>query len=96
MQDLPELFHLRADLTYAWEYWIDPHGQFRYASPSCAQSAGYGPGEFVADPDLVLRITHPYDREMLKADQQHCDAGTERSLDFRIIAKEYRCWAISN
>ncbi|MDP2754498.1 MAG: PAS domain S-box protein [Nitrospirota bacterium] len=54
-----EKYRTVADFTYDWEDWIDPYGKYVYVSPSCEWITGYCLDEFVADPDLVIKITHP-------------------------------------
>jgi PAS domain S-box-containing protein len=50
-----------ADFTYDWEYWEDADGTLRYISPSCERISGYGPEDFLADPELLNRIVLPED-----------------------------------
>ena len=42
-----------------------PQLAFDYISPAISTIIGYGPEEFYADPDLLLRIAHPDDRPAL-------------------------------
>jgi len=49
-----EKFHLIADFTYDWEYWVGPDGKLIYMSPSCERITGYKRGEFIKDPNLLL------------------------------------------
>jgi PAS domain S-box-containing protein len=59
------VFRTVADFTYDWEWWRAPDGTLLYVSPSCERVTGYPADEFIADPDLLLRITHPEDRERM-------------------------------
>jgi len=61
-----EKYRTVADFTYDWEDWIDPYGKYVYVSPSCEWITGYCLDEFVADPDLVIKITHPDDRDLVE------------------------------
>ena len=44
-----------------WLYWRGPDGELLYMSPSCARMTGYTDRDFLADPELLLRILHPGD-----------------------------------
>ncbi|MDD2684699.1 MAG: diguanylate cyclase [Gallionella sp.] len=55
-----------ADYTHNWETWIDPAGNYVYCSPSCQRITGRSAEEFISDPDLLVRITHPQDRQQMK------------------------------
>lgn len=87
-----ERYRTVADFTHDWEYWLDPSGEYLYVSPSCVRITGYTAEEFMADPDLVARITHPDDRDRVR---QHLvgpapdeQAGEEdHSFDFRIVTR---------
>lgn len=50
-----------ADQAAAWEFWVGPDGRFIYMSPSCQAITGYRAEEFLADPELFVRIVHPED-----------------------------------
>lgn len=50
-----------AENTYDFEFWINPEGQYVYASPSCQRVYGYTQAEFIADPGLRRRVVHPDD-----------------------------------
>jgi PAS domain S-box-containing protein len=84
-----EKYRTVADFTYDWETWVGPDGQFIYVSPSCQPTTGYSVEEFMNDPSLVIKITHPDDREMV---ENHYNEKRKRnlpscSLDFRIITR---------
>jgi PAS domain S-box-containing protein/putative nucleotidyltransferase with HDIG domain len=80
-------YRIVADNTLAWEWWAAPDGRYLYVSPSCARISGHTAEEFLADPGLLLAITHPDDAPALKA---HLDAVTsgspdvEEPMEFRI------------
>jgi PAS domain S-box-containing protein len=83
-----ERYRIVAEFTHDWEYWLGTDGVFRYVSPSCEQLTGYTAARFLAEPDLLLQIVHPGDRDHV---QRHlsddlADAGI-RTLDFRIVTK---------
>jgi two-component system cell cycle sensor histidine kinase/response regulator CckA len=80
-----------ADFTYSWEYWVTPEGDFLYVSPSSERISGYSAEEFISDPDLMNRIIHPDDRNMMLEHYHNMrkvipDAVDAR--DFRIIRRD--------
>jgi PAS domain S-box-containing protein/putative nucleotidyltransferase with HDIG domain len=81
-------FRTVADFAYDWEAWNAPDGSYRYVSPSCERITGHTAEEFMADPYLTVRITHPDD---LEASEEHHRAAEAESraedleLDFRIV-----------
>lgn len=83
-----EKFRTLADWTYDWELWVDPDEQIVYTSPSSERITGYRPEEFMADPDLLLYIVHPDDRQMYA---EHHGKVHDRNTGSMII--EYRCTA---
>ncbi|NJN66317.1 MAG: PAS domain S-box protein [Chloroflexaceae bacterium] len=88
IQQLEERYRMVADYTYDWEYWRSTQGHFLYTSPSCERITGYAPEAFLADASLMVRITHPEDRE--KVCQHIEDMRLRRGIGymvFRIIAR---------
>ena len=81
-----ERYRTVADFTSDWEYWIAPDGRFRYVSPSCVQVCGYTQDEFYRDPELLIKVIHPEDRQRF-ANYVHvtADGSTPKPTDFRII-----------
>lgn len=83
-----ERFRTLADYTYDWETWKGPDGRYIYVSPSCERITGYRREGFMADPDLLLKIVHPEDREKVRDHLQRSFRGDEIGhLDFRILSK---------
>jgi PAS domain S-box-containing protein len=83
-----EKFRTVADFTYDWEYWVAPDGSYNYMSPSCERITGYGVADFMQDPDLLAKITHPDDRELVLDHIRQDLAGRKvRSLFFRILTR---------
>jgi len=84
-----EKYRMVADSTYDWETWIDASGKYEYVSPSCELITGYQPDEFLSDPSLVVKITHPDDRDSVeKHSQEILDHRISTDhLDFRIITR---------
>ncbi|MDP9344037.1 MAG: PAS domain-containing protein [Actinomycetota bacterium] len=54
------LAELASDIEFL--YRLLPVRGFDYVSPSAARITGYSPAEHYADPDLLLKISHPEDR----------------------------------
>jgi PAS domain S-box-containing protein len=83
-----EKFRLIADFTYDWEYWISPNREFIYVSPGCERITGYKPEEFMANPNLLISISHPDSRDTV-AKHLFKDVLSQevKQLDFRLINK---------
>jgi diguanylate cyclase (GGDEF)-like protein/PAS domain S-box-containing protein len=58
-----ERYHVVADFAPDWAYWMGEDGRFRYVSPACARISGYPAAAFLKDPELLMRIIHPNDRD---------------------------------
>jgi len=88
LRENEERFRTVADFTYDWEYWIGPDGKYRYVSPSCEHITGYSADEFLNDPELIKKITHPDDRVIVD-EQIHFESEQDRviTLEFRIITR---------
>jgi PAS domain S-box-containing protein len=86
LQKSEEKYRTLADFTYDWEYWIDPDGRYVYVSPACERITGYRPDEFIANPDLLLTLVHPEDRDRVAA-HHFGDRNPHEILDFRLIAR---------
>ena len=76
-----------ADYTYDWEYWRGPDGRLIWVSPSCELITGYTAEEFLADPDLLWRITHPDDAAIVNGHVRELAQGSIEpcEMDFRIV-----------
>ena len=83
-----EKFRTLADWTYDWEMWLDPYGDIVYTSPSCEGITGYTPGEFITDPNMLIRIVHPDDRQTYEDHHQlvHDESAGLSSIEYCIIA----------
>ncbi|GFO55726.1 hypothetical protein GMSM_27330 [Geomonas sp. Red276] len=81
-----ERYRTVADHTAAWEYWLDPDGNFRWVSPSCEAVSSYRCEEFYADPGLMLRIIHPEDLPRFR-EHLHDEDGPHQ-FDFRIVTRD--------
>jgi PAS domain S-box-containing protein len=85
-----EKFRTFVDWTYDWEKWLDPHGDMVYTSPSCERITGYTPEEFITDPNLLIRIVHPEDRQFYEEHHQlvHDEAAGPSTVEYRIISRD--------
>lgn len=84
-----EKYRMVADFTYDWEYWRGTDGNYVYVSPSCERFTGYRPEDFFADSELILKLTHPDDRQLV---EEHFHSISEAMrevshIDFRIISR---------
>ncbi len=55
----------------------DPAGAYIYCSPSCAKVTGYAAEAFYAEPDLLLRVVHPDDRQAFQ--EHHREVAARRT-----------------
>ncbi|MFN8632093.1 MAG: PAS domain S-box protein, partial [Chloroflexota bacterium] len=53
------------DLVY--RYRLAPTRGFDYLSPSCLAMTGYAPDDFYADSELIYRVVHPDDVELIRS-----------------------------
>lgn len=84
-----QLFRTVADYTYDWEYWTGIDGRFIYTSPSCERITGYSAQEFYNNPNLLISIIDPEDREIWKNHIIESEADNHPySLDIRVIHKK--------
>ena len=85
-----EKFRTFVDWTYDWEKWLDPQNHIVYTSPSCERITGYRPEEFIATPDLLVRIVHPADRHYYEEHHLvvHDESVGPMSIEYRIIARD--------
>jgi PAS domain S-box-containing protein len=88
LRDSEEKYRTVADFTYDWEAWRAPDGTYQYVSPSCERISGHPAAEFMADPEVMIRITHPDDQARVA---EHYHAAVSEAcrdsfeLDFRIL-----------
>lgn len=90
MQAAEEKYRTVAENTYDWETWIGPDGKLLYVSPSCLRITGYPVEEFITDQELLLKITHPDDRNQIEKHSVDILKGevADCSIDFRIITRD--------
>ena len=82
-------YHLVADYTSDWEYWIDSAGQVVYMSPTCQQITGYCVRRFKDTPQLLEELVHPEDKTyFLQHWQNHNRAQALGDIEFRILDQQ--------
>jgi PAS domain S-box-containing protein len=67
-----------------------------YISPQIETVLGYSADEWLADPDLFLRLLHPDDHDRVLADHERVFAAGESSwsFEYRLVARDGRTVAI--
>ena len=91
LRDSEEKFRTVADYIYDWEYWRAVDGSLVYVSPSCYRITGYKAEEFSQDPELLIHIIHPDDRQNFR---QHANdvakdsvKGDVQTMEFLILTR---------
>ncbi len=82
-----ERFRTIADFTFDWETWRGPDGGYVYVSPSCERITGYSREEFIKDPSLQMKITHPEDRDIVSKHLQNLESKDVQHMEFRVISR---------
>lgn len=91
LQESEAKYRIIADNNYDWEFWIGPEEEFLYASPSCKRITGYSAEEFLADPQLLLRIIVPEYREQFKdhrSAERHSPSAHVQEMQFAILRRD--------
>jgi PAS domain S-box-containing protein len=78
------VYRMVADFTYDWEYWENPDGTLRYVSPSCERITGYPAQQFLADPDLLVKLILPEDRQAWFQHLRRAESRQPGEVEFRI------------
>jgi PAS domain S-box-containing protein/putative nucleotidyltransferase with HDIG domain len=87
-----EKYRIVADYTADWETWLSPEENYIYVSPSCRVLTGFEPEAFLNNPNLMLKIIHPDDREIYINHRKAIQASSTQaktlseSIDFRIFS----------
>ncbi len=79
-------FRLLADNAADCIFWLGVDGRYIYVSPACQELSGYAPEDYLADPDLMLRIIHPDDRARYQAHIEE-DVADACEIEFRILRR---------
>jgi PAS domain S-box-containing protein len=89
LRESEEKFRTVADWTYAMETWRGPDGRYLYVSPSAERLTGYRAEEFLASPDLTLKITHPDDRALMAEHLRNAAQPGSKvcTMEFRILTR---------
>jgi len=83
-----ERFRTIADFTFDWETWCGPDGGYIYVSPSCERITGYSREEFIKDPSLQMKITHPEDRDIVSKHLQTFKSEDVQHMEFRVVSRD--------
>lgn len=70
-----------------WEYWLSENRQIVYMSPSSEKITGYGPQEFMNNPDLLTNIIHPEDRPLFLNHIKNLQDASHEGMEFKIVSK---------
>ncbi len=80
---------LEATLPLVYVAELDRVGTIRYISDVVRQWTGYGPAEFLADPQLWYSCVHPDDVARVRyAEQQFFDSREQLNLEYRIVGPD--------
>ncbi|MGY6276467.1 diguanylate cyclase domain-containing protein [Methylomonas sp. MgM2] len=83
------MYHLVADYTSDWEYWLGKDGELIYMSPSCQNVTGFTAKEFKRRPDLLEILVHEADKkDFLRHWQDHVRTVKAGELEFRITDRQ--------
>lgn len=88
LRESEEKYRTVANFTYNMETWRTPDDMYRYVSPSCERITGHTAAEFLADPNLLIKITHPDDKSKVIEhflEANHRDGTQNMGCDFRIL-----------
>jgi PAS domain S-box-containing protein len=84
-QAFESLAERASDIVYLYRF--GPARGFQYVSPSARRITGYSPAEHYADPDLLLKISHPEDRSTA-ATLMRSPSEAVGPLPLRLVRKE--------
>jgi PAS domain S-box-containing protein len=89
MTEAQTRFQTVADFTYDWETWLGPDEQYIYVSPACERITGYTPQELMDNPELVVDMAHPDDRELVESHlHEHKSTVETEPIEYRIFTKD--------
>jgi PAS domain S-box-containing protein len=88
LQENEEKFRTVADYTPGWEYWEGLQREIIYMNPSCEAITGYSRAEFIADPNLLMRVIHPDDRQQAEVHRHDISNQEDGILNFRVIRRD--------
>ena len=70
-----------------WVYWLSESGEIVYMSPVSATITGYSPEEFQNNPDLLVSVIHPEDRNLYTNHVLNFEDERHEEIEFRIISR---------
>ena len=70
-----------------WEYWLSGSREIVYMSPVSKSITGYSPEEFRNNPDLLMNVIHPEDRNLYTNHVQNFEDDRHEEMQFRIISR---------
>ncbi len=70
-----------------WEYWLSENRQIVYMSPSSEKITGYGPQEFMNNPDLLTNIIHPEAKPLFLNHIKNLQDASHEGMEFKIVSK---------
>jgi len=70
-----------------WEYWLSGSREIVYMSPVSKSITGYSPEEFRNNPDLLMNVIHPEDRNLYANHVQNFEDDRHEEIQFRIISR---------
>ncbi|MGZ5008703.1 MAG: PAS domain S-box protein, partial [Methylobacter sp.] len=88
LQESETKYRLLADNAADCIFWVGPDGHLKYISPACKQITGYEVEEFLADPELMIGITHPDDIMTYRQHLENDGHVDKNELEIRIIHKD--------
>ena len=82
------MFRTISEFAYDWEYWLSEDSNMVFTSPSCKDITGYTQAEFMDNPDLLMRLIHPDDRDLWTSHIDDFKSARHDEKFFRIVAKD--------
>jgi len=70
-----------------WEYWLSESREIVYMSAVSKSITGYSPEEFRNNPDLLMNVIHPEDRNLYTNHVQNFEDDRHEEIQFRIISR---------
>ncbi len=70
-----------------WVYWLSESGEIVYMSPVSETITGYSPEEFRNNPDLLMKVIHPEDKNLYANHVQNLEDEHHEEIEFRIISR---------
>jgi len=88
LQESEAKYRLLAENATDCIFWASPDGRFRYISPACEGLFGHKLEEFFNDPELMVDIVHPDDRDRYRGHVLSDDHVDHPELEFRVQHKD--------